>query len=395
MIEKITYIDGKKENGIAYDWNFLKKEFKKLKTPKDIATPFTIPNFYKNGWNIMLSERSIGKTTNWLLLGLLMNWNYKTQIIYLRDTDNEIKPSNLRKLFDVILQFKYIPKITCGRWNSCYYYGKNWRFCNIDEDGNIIEKSGDSFCICTDLLHAEILSKSSFNAPTGDLIIYDECIKSHMYNPNQFVDLLDFHKTIARFRKSVITVLLANTINPDADIFHEFDIYDTISEMEINENVQMETREGTKIGISLLGARNEIKKLNAVTNRLYYGFNNPKLNSIKGGEWAYVEYPHMTRDIIFEVIDNTIRIKTLSNTLKVSICRSEKIGLFLFVTYATKKIYEDTIFFDANTDFTDIKTFSNLSNPVGKIISSLVSDNKILFSNNRVGRLFYNEYRKL
>lgn len=70
---KIKYIDGKKENGIQYDWKFLQKEFQKLGTPKDIATPFTIPKFYENGWNIMLSERSIGKTTNWLLLGLIMN----------------------------------------------------------------------------------------------------------------------------------------------------------------------------------------------------------------------------------------------------------------------------------------------------------------------------------
>ena len=34
---KIKYIDGKKENGIQYDWKFLRKEFQKLGTPKDIS----------------------------------------------------------------------------------------------------------------------------------------------------------------------------------------------------------------------------------------------------------------------------------------------------------------------------------------------------------------------
>ena len=189
--------------------------------------------------------------------------------------------------------------------------------------------------------------------------------------------------------------MLANTINPDADIFHEFDIYDTLTEMEINDIVRISTKEGTNIGIALIGARQEIRKLNSATNRLYYGFKNPKLNSIKGGEWAYVEYPHMTRDILYEVLDNSIRINTLSNTLKVNVCRSDAIGVFLFVTYASGKIFDDTIFFDANTDVTDYRTFSNFSNPVGSLINRLVNDNKVLFANNRVGRLFYNELKKL
>ena len=42
----------------------------------------------------------------------------------------------------------------------------------------------------------------------------------------------------------------------------------------------------------------------------------------------------------------------MSNTLKVNVCRSDAIGVFLFVTYASGKIFDDTIFFDANTDVT-------------------------------------------
>ena len=48
-MNNIKYIDGRKENGILYDWDFLRKEFKKLHTPKDIITPFNIHEFYKNG----------------------------------------------------------------------------------------------------------------------------------------------------------------------------------------------------------------------------------------------------------------------------------------------------------------------------------------------------------
>ena len=63
MNKNIKYIDGRKENGIQYDWDLLKREFRKLHTPKDIITPFNIHEFYNNGWNFMLSERSVGKTT--------------------------------------------------------------------------------------------------------------------------------------------------------------------------------------------------------------------------------------------------------------------------------------------------------------------------------------------
>ena len=56
MNKDIKYIDGRKENGIEYDWDLLKREFRKLHTPKDIITPFNIHEFYNNGWHFMLSE---------------------------------------------------------------------------------------------------------------------------------------------------------------------------------------------------------------------------------------------------------------------------------------------------------------------------------------------------
>ena len=45
MNKDIKYIDGKKENGIQYDWKFLRKQYKKMRTTKDIETQYKNPKY--------------------------------------------------------------------------------------------------------------------------------------------------------------------------------------------------------------------------------------------------------------------------------------------------------------------------------------------------------------
>ena len=38
-MKKITYVNGDKEQGIKYDWKFIKKEYRKLGIPKKYYNP--------------------------------------------------------------------------------------------------------------------------------------------------------------------------------------------------------------------------------------------------------------------------------------------------------------------------------------------------------------------
>lgn len=124
----IQYIDNDMQFGIAYDWKKIYKECKKIGIPDNVWTPFHIPsNIY---WNVIMSERRLGKTTNILLMGIYMNLSYGTVIQYIRSKEDQIMPKYAADIFTIILQFDYIERMTDGKYNHIvrkgrkYYYAK-------------------------------------------------------------------------------------------------------------------------------------------------------------------------------------------------------------------------------------------------------------------------------
>ena len=92
----IKYIDNNQQKGILIDWNMIFREYKKLKCPADVYDPTTFPINVVN-WGVILSDRAKGKTTDWLLIGLLLYKHYKIQTGYIRQTDNMTKSTKTIK----------------------------------------------------------------------------------------------------------------------------------------------------------------------------------------------------------------------------------------------------------------------------------------------------------
>ena len=124
---KIEYHDNDKKKGIKYDFNVIRKEFKRLKIPKDVYNPLTIPLEWSK-FNVLLSPRSKGKTTNILLLGLIFNKLYGTVLQYIRSSHDMITPSKAGSLFSVIQQNGYIEKLTDGKYNSIKLHWGSWYY---------------------------------------------------------------------------------------------------------------------------------------------------------------------------------------------------------------------------------------------------------------------------
>ena len=110
---KVEYYENDKKKGIKYDFPLIKKEFKKLKIPKEVYNPLSIPMEWSK-FNVLLSPRSKGKTTNILLMGLIFNKLYGTVLQYIRSSYDMITPSKAGSLFSVIQQNGYIEKLTGG-----------------------------------------------------------------------------------------------------------------------------------------------------------------------------------------------------------------------------------------------------------------------------------------
>ena len=93
---KIRYIQNKVKFGILIDWDAVRREYKKLKIPKEYHYPLKA-DFGRVGYVIDMSDRSRGKTTNKLIVGLLLYAMYGIQLHYVRQKSSQCEiPEQLR-----------------------------------------------------------------------------------------------------------------------------------------------------------------------------------------------------------------------------------------------------------------------------------------------------------
>jgi len=335
--ETISYINDKQKFGINIDWDKVRKEFNKLKIPKDTYSPLKA-DFSKFGYVIDLSDRSRGKTTNKLLLGLVLFKMYGIVLHYIRQNKNFTTPKMIKDLYLTVKDYGYIEKIFGGSYNDIVYYGKRWSLVKRDKDGTIIDTCTEFCTICIGLDEGDAL-KSSYNAPRGDMIFHDEFITDH-YMYNDFIRFCDICKTIIRDRLSPVIFMSANTIEKNSQWFDELCIRKEIDRMGMGDVEYITSDLGTHVYLEIL-SENVSAARNAVNVR-FFGFQNPKLSSVTGrGTWATETYPHIP-DGKQEVLQNKVFIKMSEKYVKLKLVDDESIGVIVLVTPATQ-VYSDSI----------------------------------------------------
>lgn len=390
----INYIDNDKNKGMLFDYKKIRKEYKKLKVPQNLYNPCREP-IEKAKHHIILSQRSSGKTTNLLLLGMLFNREYGTIIHYIRSREEYITNKNIKDLFSTIISFGYIEKITNGRYNSCVYHARRWYYCNRDTDGNIIEQDNNHFMICMSFDNNDSY-KSSYTCPVADFVIVDEFIERYYYN-NSFILLMDLLMTLKRNRLSMIVFYSANTIDKNTIWFDEFMIKSEVSKMKLGEQRLIETKQGTPINVHIFSfeKQTEQSKLQQISNSLYFGFSNPKLSSITGDDWAMSNYPHIPSND-YEVLSKNHYIKFSTDLLRLTIVNFDKIGLGVIVTMSTTS-YDDSVIYtsDSVTDYRYRYAFGHTK--VDKLIWELFKKHKFYYQSNEVGAIvdsYVNQFRR-
>ena len=346
---EIKYIDNNPAKGIRYDWRKIRREYRKLGIPKIYFNPLKA-DYEKCGYHMALSDRSRGKTTQALLLGMLLHEMYGTIPHYLRNDDDMIKPKQLKDLFTVIVEQGYIQTITKDRYNGVYYYGSRWFYCQRDDDGNIIDKCPEHFLRCISLDDVDKL-RSSYSCPRGDMIIYDEFIKLGGYGYSDFIRFSDIVSTIFRKRLCPFVLMLSNTIDVNSPWFDEFCIRDEINLMRQGESRYIETEDKTRLYAEIMTPDGSEQRRDV--NRRFFGFPNPKLASITGkGAWATEHYPHIrpSKDYQPETICNRLYVRQSGRLVRLQIVR-DKVGVCVYVVPASR-VYDDSIIC-TNGDITD------------------------------------------
>ena len=383
-METIAYIDNNIQLGICYDWDLIIKMYKLLKCPDDVYNPTPVMRTMAHDnimWYIGMSKRRVGKTTNYLLYGMIMYWLYGTHIYYLRETDDMIAPRNSKKLFDTITQYDYIEIITDGQYNSVKYNSKAWYLVKRDEHGDIIDECLNAFCYMQSIESAEDV-KSVLNDPYGDIIIFDEFISS-VIRPNSFVDLFNLISTIKRLRRSTKIFLLANTINMYHFYFKEFCIADEVQHMRAGDKTVITSALGTKVFVERIEQPAAAKRQDEIDKVLYYGFPNPKLAAITGDEWAVANYQHIP-DGDFEYIYTKIYIKYSNKYVRLDLVDHEELGLCMYAHWATCT-YKDSIILTSE-DRTDVRyRYRTGTGKLEMIIRKCFGQNRVYYSTNDVG----------
>lgn len=242
-------------------------------------------------WNVYLSDRSNGKTTDWVIIGLICYWNFKKLPHIVRSRSKMISEANVKDLIKVILDMGYITKITDGAYNSILYKKNHRAFylCNVDDTGVLLDCDNNMCLKVVSVEQAEFL-KSGYNAPNGDIVIYDEFINS--YNmPNEFISFCDLLSTIFRKRMNCYIIMLANTINRQSFFFDELECRDWINNAEQGDK-KTYCNNGTYVHVEILGVR--LTEQRKKYNNRYFGFKNSRLNSITGAGWSMTNAQHLT-----------------------------------------------------------------------------------------------------
>lgn len=360
--ETVTYIDGRERNGIKIDWKKVKKEYEKLKIPKDTYDPLENIDITKCGYVIDLSDRSRGKTTNKLIIALILYRMYGIELQYIKQHKSDVTWTKLQDLYETVKQFDYISEIFDGFYNDIEYYAKRWTLIHRDSTGSIDDKNESHSTTCFGLDENDSL-KSSYNAPRGDMIFYDEFIAS-TYGFQDFVRFCDICKTIIRERISPIIFMSANTIDLNTPWFDEFNIRKEVEVMNRGDCKFIKSDLGTQIYVKILDEN--VSKHRELVNVRFWGFNNTKLASITGkGTWATESFPHIPsyekddedeeEKEQPEIIQNRVFIRMAGKYMKLRLVNMPKVGPAVWVTPATK-VYDDSIIL--TTD--DIKNANEL-----------------------------------
>ena len=380
----IPYIGNTPSRGIKIDWKLVRKEYKKLKIPDCYYDPSQSP-LESCKYFMVFSMRSVGKTTEVILLGMILWRLYGIKVQYIRQFESMIMPKTTRDLFSVIgdAQYGYIEKITDGEYNGVCYKSRRWFLCNYDEDGNVINICPEHFMFMASVDRADTY-KSGYSAPEGDLIIYDECI-SRVYPPEtDFCVFADLVKTIIRDRESPIIFLLANTIDKEAPLYHELEIYEIVRDMLPGDNVTKTTELGTNIYIEYVSP--DIKKRGVLqrVNQLFFGFKNKRLGSITGADWAIKPKPHIPKSLDGEVLHFVIQnlyIMYHGRYVKLDIVQHPRLGTCCYVHWATK-VYDDSIILTVE-DITDERYYYGLGpRKLRILLARLIEANKFYYASN-------------
>lgn len=104
-------------------------------------------------YRMIIGQRSNGKTYS-VCKHIIENYiNKGERAAYIRRWDEDIQPKNISSLFAP--HYDLIRELTNDEYNFVFYRAKEFHFCYINEEGEMIRKDPTAFCISASINTAE------------------------------------------------------------------------------------------------------------------------------------------------------------------------------------------------------------------------------------------------
>lgn len=345
-------------------------------------------------YNIIIGERSNGKTYACLKYIMERFFYDGSQSIIIRRWQVDIIGSRASQMFSAFSS-DLIKKLSKNKFDSIKYYSGKFYFGKYDpEMDKIIYSDNNLFCFLMSLSDNE--HNKSLSYPNVKTIVFDEFIAKNLYLPDEFILFMNTLSTIIRDRTDVKIFMLGNTINKNCPYFEEMGLQNVLSQKQGTIDLYSYSDGKLKLAVEYT-APNESGKI----NNFIFGFENPRLETIKNGAWELSIYPHCPKKFDKKDILYIFLIKWKKAIYQCEIvCKDNE--LFIFCHVKTTPIRDDdlTLIYDIipSGKYNYSTNIFQPRNKVETVIKNLIVTEKIFFQNNVVGDYitsFFNHCRGL
>lgn len=325
----------------------INKHIKKAKKLKLFPDGVYSPSYVTSTWNTFISDRSSGKTTGWLIVGLLAYVDEGTVTHYIRSREQMIREANISGIYSVICERGYVEKITNGEYNTIIYLrNKRGFFLSfMNNEGDIIKQDTQCCCKVMSIDNSDAY-KSSYQCDKADLVIFDEFINIY-YKQGEFVTLCDLLSTLFRRRMGAYIIMLANTINRRSEYFDELGCRNFIETAEQGDSIDYDL-DGTTVHVEVLGVK--LTNTRKAFNSRYFNFKNKRLSAITGSGWSINNYAHISKKADKVCLRN-IFLHYQTNYVQLYVVYINDFGYAVHAVPSKAPQKNDAIIYSVNDDF--------------------------------------------
>lgn len=345
-------------------------------------------------YNMIIGERSNGKTYA-ILLECLRNWKERhKQSALIRRFDMEIKPNLMSTIYSHIIANGELKKLfKKEKWDRIIFRSRKFYLAKMEKSVNAkgveteeLVVESDPFMYCFALTLEESYKENAY--PDVTIIFFDEFISRRGFIDNEFVTFQNVISTIKRKRQDVKIYMCGNTIDKYNVYFSEMGLKH-VQKMKPND-LEVYTYPDTdlKVAVEFCGNATKIKGKKDIDP--YFAFDNPKLKMITTGEWEIDIYPHCPCKLRPKDIRFTYFVICEEQIMQCDICCVDN-NWFTYVHRKTTPIknplkdhiYQQEYRYERNYHMRLTAPKTSLE----KKIASFYAHDKVFYQDNEIGEL--------